>query len=264
MGIDRTSGLRADEIQISIRSIRSSKLPLERHHTPTNRAEVCNLARGRSVPFSRPRQAFWGLNGRRQGAARHCSSHTPKRLCCPFTGGSLAGIVFVFANIKNVGVCSGCVEADARNWERMTGVGDSLLRTSAIFRPRFSVKGKAMQRCSKRLRAGFALSLILIFAVTFWGLHDKVSLYQSTAHGMPTAQAKLLSGRELVIDTANQVQAVISPNLPTPTIPFLAFALLLTLPAAARARREFSHIPSPPSRPAARFRALDRRPPPCI
>ena len=105
-----------------------------------------------------------------------------------------------------------------------------------------------MQRCSKqRLRAGFALSLLLILAVTFWGLHDKV-----------------LSGRELAADTANQVQAVLPPDLPTPTISFLAFAFLLALPVAGRLRLVLSHVPFPPCRPAARTRALDRRPPPCF
>ncbi len=116
-----------------------------------------------------------------------------------------------------------------------------------------------MQRYSKKHHPGLLLSLLLIFAVTFWGGYDKVSLYKASTHGMPVAKAKLLSGRELAADATNQVEAVLPPSFPI--ILFAAFAPLLVLCVRRPLRAPFL-VPCPPRGPAF-ARALDRRPPPC-
>lgn len=64
-------------------------------------------------------------------------------------------------------------------------------------------------------------------AIIFWGLHDKVSLYQTSVCAHPISQAKLLSGRELANDSAN-VSIAQPPAEPEPlTAIYFAIALAL-------------------------------------
>ncbi len=104
------------------------------------------------------------------------------------------------------------------------------------------------------------LSLLLLLAVAFWGLHDKASLYQPTGHGMPVAKAKLLSGRELAADAVNHTQAFLPPVLPQ--IFLYLSAALLTLFRAERQVSVALFLSTPPLRTPAWTPNLDRRPPP--
>ena len=113
-----------------------------------------------------------------------------------------------------------------------------------------------------RMHPAFALSLFLLLAVTFWGVRDKVSLYRASGKGLPVAKAKLLSGRELASDAANQVDAVLPPALPPPTCTLVA-ALVTLLPNRPQRHIGQARLFAPPPSSAPPFaQALFRRPPP--
>ncbi len=104
--------------------------------------------------------------------------------------------------------------------------------------------------------------LLLGFAVVFWGLHDKVSLYKHTGAAPPVAKAKLLSGREAHAD----LPAPGAPTSPTPAAPVVLFlgATFLRLFSTWKAcrGRGAPGLASPPLKAPPFSRALRHRPPP--
>ena len=99
--------------------------------------------------------------------------------------------------------------------------------------------------------------LLLVFAVFFWGLHDKLSLYAPPTAPPPMARAKLLSQSE---QPSTQADATM-PQAPRIVPPLLLelFAILLSLLFSVETDvPETLHLgvrpKSPPQLPATRLR----------
>ncbi len=119
-----------------------------------------------------------------------------------------------------------------------------------------------MNMCSSHAsRLLLLLTSFLAFSVIFWGLHDKLALYRSTADGIPVAKAKLLSGRELASDTANASapETPAEPNLIAAVYFTVACAMLL---ASCFRESATSATPFPTTELPEFVNALYRRPPP--
>ena len=122
-----------------------------------------------------------------------------------------------------------------------------------------TMNDRARQAMSKQSGSRFLLvcMLLLGFAVVFWGLHDKVSLYHHTGAAPPVAKAKLLSGREHTAD----LTAAPAPAPPAPAAPITILLCATLMRMLFRFRSGRSHTP-PPTQALPFAQALHRRPPP--
>ncbi len=113
---------------------------------------------------------------------------------------------------------------------------------------------------SSSSRLLLALTCFLAFAVFFWGLHDKASLYKSTPGNHPIAKAKLLSGRELASDAVN-VSAPEPPAEPGLLAGAYFAAMTLLFSIKLRESGRYSFLPDEIELPGL-TNPLHRRPPP--